>query len=103
MLSKKDLENSITIFNDDCIKVMKEIPDKSLDLIICDLPYGQTKNEWDKKIDLSLLWKEYTRIIKDNGPIILFGQGMFSAELMMSNRKNYRYSLIWEKNNVSGF
>lgn len=103
MLLREDLEKSITIFNDDCLEVMKQIPDKSLDLIICDLPYGQTKNEWDKKINLDLLWKEYMRIIKDNGPIILFGQGMFSAELMLSNKKNYRYSLIWEKNTTSGF
>lgn len=106
MFLKKDYNKNdinINIYNDDCLKVMKTFPDKSIDLIICDLPYGQTKNNWDKKIDLDLLWEEYNRIIKDNGPIILFGQGIFSAELIMSNKKNYRYSLIWEKNNVTGF
>lgn len=102
-LEKEFKENDICLINEDCLKVMKKIPDKSIDIIVCDLPYGQTKNKWDSVIPFEELWGEYNRIIKDNGPIILFGQGMFSSDLMQSNRKNYRYSLIWEKNNVTGF
>ena len=67
------------IYCGDCLEVMPPIVDKSIDMILCDLPYGQTKNEWDSIIDLNVLWKNYLRIIKDNGAIVLFGQGMFTA------------------------
>lgn len=87
---------------------MKNIPDKSIDMILCDLPYGilnkQNKNaKWDCKIDLSLLWEQYLRLIKDNGAIVLFGSGMFTAELMKSNSKIWRYNLIWDKVYKTGF
>lgn len=83
---------------------MKSIPDKSIDLVVCDLPYGQTRNKWDSAIPMDLLWGEYNRICKDAAPIILFGQGMFTAKLMMSNPKMWRYNLIWKKGGrVSGF
>lgn len=92
----------------DCIDGMKCIPDGSIDAIICDLPYGvlNKKNPsavWDKQIPLDKLWSEYERVIKKNGAIILFGQGMFTAELMMSNKKHWRYNLIWDKCKETGF
>ena len=82
---------------------MKEIPSKSLDLILCDLPYGVTKNPCDKKLPYEELWREYKRIIKDNGAILLFGQGRFYVELVESNRKWFRYDLVWDKVLISGF
>lgn len=87
----------------DCLDVMQEIPNNSIDCIICDLPYGVTKNYWDSVIDLDLLWKEYKRIIKDNGAIILFGQDKFTMKVMLSNEKWHRYNLIWDKGAVTGF
>ena len=92
-----------TIYNEDCLVGMKRIPDKSVDMILCDLPYGVTKNKWDSVIPLDELWKHYKRIIKENGAIVLFGQGLFTARLMFSNEKWYRYNLIWEKDRPSGF
>lgn len=83
---------------------MKNIPDKFIDCIICDLPYGTTHNQWDVVIDFNELWTEYNRIIKDNGAIILFGQGMFTAKTMLSNPKMWRYNLVWKKGErTSGF
>ena len=87
---------------------MKEIPDKSIDMILCDLPYSSNKrkttwNDWDCEINLENLWDEYNRIIKDNGAIVLFAQGLFSAQLIMSNFKNYKYEWIWEKEQGTGF
>ena len=87
----------------DCLELMREIPDKSIDLIICDLPYGVTKNKWDKQIDWQELWVQYKRIIKDNAAIVLFGQGKFFVDLVNSNRKWFRYDLIWDKVIISGF
>ena len=87
----------------DCLKLMKNIPDKSIDMILCDLPYGITQNKWDSVIPFDQLWKGYNRIIKDNGAIVLFAQGMFTSDLMQSNRKYWRYNLIWEKDRPSGF
>ena len=76
---------------------MKEIPDKSVDAIITDPPYGVTKNKKDIVIPFDELWKAYNRIIKDHGAIILFGQDKFTARLMLSNEKYHRYNLIWKK------
>ena len=91
------------IYQGDCLELMSGIPDKSIDMILCDLPYGQTKNKWDSVIPLDKLWKHYKRIIKDNGAIVLFGQGMFTAEVMSSNKDWWRYNLIWDKILPSGF
>ena len=91
------------IYNEDCLIGMNTIPDKSIDCIICDLPYECTKNSWDIMINPEDLWKQYERIIKDNGAIILFGQGLFTAKMMMSNQKLWRYNLIWQKTEPSGF
>lgn len=92
------------IYNKDCLEGMKEIDDKSVDAIITDLPYGQTsRNKWDSVIPFKPLWEQYERIIKDNGAIILFANGMFTADLMQSNRKLWKYNLIWEKTQPTGF
>lgn len=88
----------------DCLNLMNEIPDKSINLILCDLPYGQTaRNKWDSVIPFEPLWQQYNRIIKNNGAILLFGNGMFTADLMQSNRKMWKYNLIWEKTQPTGF
>lgn len=82
---------------------MGNLEDKSVDFILCDLPYGVTQNSWDTLIPFSDLWQNYCRIIKDNGAIVLFGQSKFSAKLLLSNEKMYRYSLVWDKCAVTGF
>lgn len=91
------------IYNEDCLIGMQSIDDKSIDCIICDLPYGQTQNKWDSIIPFDKLWKQYKRIIKDNGAIILFGNNLFSAHLIISNEEMYRYSLVWQKTTPTGF
>ncbi len=92
------------LYNDDCLNIMPNIKDKSIDLILADLPFNQTKNKWDILIPFDDLWLNYNRIIKDNGAILLFAQGLFSAQLIMSNPKMYRYDLIYKKGDrTSGF
>ncbi|MEG1725969.1 MAG: site-specific DNA-methyltransferase [Anaerovoracaceae bacterium] len=92
------------IYNEDCLVGMSNILDKSIDMVLCDLPYGQTaRNKWDTVIPFDELWKQYERIIKDNGAIVLFANGMFTADLMKSNVKLWRYNLIWEKTTPTGF
>lgn len=87
----------IDIKQGDCLELMKEIPNKSIDMVLCDLPYGTTHNKWDNIISLDALWGGYERVIKDNGAIVLFGDGMFTANLMLSNPKMWRYNLVWDK------
>lgn len=82
---------------------MKLLPDASIDMILCDLPYGTTQNKWDVTIPFDKLWEQYERVIKSNGAIVLTGQGIFSARLICSNERMYRYSLIWEKTRSGGF
>ena len=96
----KELYN---IINGDCHELMKDIPDKSIDMILCDLPYGVTQNKKDIIIPFDKLWNEYERIIKDKAAILLFGQGTFYIDLVNSNRKLFRYDLIWDKQLTSGF
>ena len=91
----------IKLYNDDCLKIMSEFSDKSIDCIICDLPYNTTKEKWDKEIPFDVLWTNYNRIIKDNGAIILFGQEPFSSKLRLSNIKNYKYDIYWEKERLT--
>ena len=95
--------NEIKLFNGDCIEVMETLPDKSIDLILCDLPYGTTACKWDNIIPFDDLWQQYNRITKDNSAIVLFGSEPFSSFLRMSNIKSYRYDWIWHKNTGSGF
>ncbi len=87
----------------DTIEQMKLIPDKSIDAIICDLPYGTTACKWDSIIDLDLLWKQYKRIIKDNGAIVLTASQPFTTKLISSNYEMFRYEWIWEKTLFSNF
>ena len=86
----------------DCLEFMKSIPDGSIDMILCDLPYGTTACKWDVLIPFNKLWEQYNRIIKPNGNIILFSSALFTVDLINSNRKNFRYKLIWKKNVPTG-
>lgn len=86
-----------------CLYLLPSIPDKSVDMILTDLPYGTTKNRWDTIISPEKMWIEYKRIIKDNGAILLFGQDKFTATVMLSNQKLHRYNLIWNKQLTTGF
>lgn len=100
-MSITDFENKI--IQGDCLEVMPGIPDKSIDLILCDLPYGTTQNKWDSVIDLRQLWDEYMRIIKDNGAIVLTSQGIFTARLMLSNEEWFKYKIVWIKSKATNF
>ena len=86
----------------DCLELMKEIPDKSINMILCDLPYGTTQCSWDTVIPFDKLWEQYNRIIKDNSAIVLFGSEPFSSQLRCSNLKNYKYDWVWDKKIPSG-
>ena len=99
ILENKDYE----LLNGDCLELMKDIPDKSVDMILCDLPYGTTACKWDTVIPFEPLWEQYNRIIKDNGAIVLFGSEPFSSKLRMSNIKSYKYDWIWEKSKGCNF
>ena len=93
----------IQLFNDDCLKVLPTIPDKSIDLILTDPPYGTTGCKCDSSIPFEPMWKELHRIIKDNGCISIFGSEPFSSSLRVSNINNFKYDWIWNKSNVMGF
>lgn len=91
------------LYYGDCLEIMPQIADKSVDMICCDLPYGTTKNKWDSVISLERLWEQYERVIKDNGAIVLFAQMPFTAVLASSNLSLLKYELIWEKESGTGF
>jgi len=91
------------IIEGDCLKIMEEFPSKSIDMILCDLPYGTTQNKWDSVIPLEKLWTSYTRIIKDTGVIALTSQGLFTAKLMTSNEKLFKYKIVWIKSKPTNF
>lgn len=95
--------SKIELYNGDCLEVMKQLPDKSVDMILCDLPYGVTNNMADIALPFDTLWGNYERIIKDNGAIVLFAQGIFFIDLVNSNRKLFRYDLVWDKKLPTGF
>ena len=95
--------NSIKLLCGDCLELMNDIEDKSIDCIICDLPYGTTKCKWDIVIPFDKLWEQYNRIIKDNGAIILFGTEPFSSELRLSNKSDYKYDIYWVKEKPTNF
>ena len=88
------------LYKGDCLELMKDIPDKSVDMILCDLPYGTTSCSWDSVIPFEPLWEQYNRIIKDSSAIVLFGSEPFSSALRMSNIEMFKYDWIWEKNKV---
>jgi len=100
-LHKTDVSGSALI-NADCMDILPYIPDKSVQLILADLPYGTTACKWDSIIDLDLLWKEYKRIIKPYKPIILFGSQPFTTRLISSNYDWFKYCWVWEKNRATG-
>lgn len=92
----------ISLYHSDCLAKMPDIPDNSIDLILCDLPYGTTQCKWDAVIPFKLLWEEYKRIIKENGAIVLFSAQPFTTKLISSNMKDYRYNWYWLKNTATG-
>lgn len=91
------------IYQGDCLEIMKRIPDESIDMILCDLPYGTTQNKWDSVIPLDLLWAEYERVIKPRGAIVLNSQGIFTAKLILSNEKLFKYKFVWVKSKSTNF
>jgi DNA modification methylase len=99
--SIQDFANKI--IQGDCLEVMQKIPSKSVNMILCDLPYGTTQNKWDSIIPLEKLWEQYNRIITDNGVIALTGQGIFTAKLILSNDKNFKYKIVWIKSKPTNF
>ena len=95
--------SKITLINDDCLNAMKDIPDVSIDMILCDLPYGTTSCKWDTIIPFETLWEQYHRIIKPNGAIVLTASQPFTSSLIMSNIKRFKYTWTWLKNKKTGF
>jgi site-specific DNA-methyltransferase (adenine-specific) len=95
------MENQVML--GDCLEVMKDIPDGSVDMILCDLPYGTSKCRWDTIIPFEPLWKEYKRVIKTNGAIVLTASQPFTSVLIGSNFKDYRYNWVWEKSKATGY
>ena len=91
------------IINADCLEIMKQISDKSIDMILADLPYGTTACSWDTIIPFEPLWEQYKRIIKDNGAIVLTSSQPFTSALVMSNVKMFKYEWIWEKHKATNF
>ena len=94
--------SDIKLFCGDCLEEMQNIEDKSVNLILCDLPYGSTSCSWDIIIPFEDLWKEYNRVLTDNGIVVLFSSGFFTIDLINSNRKDFKYKLIWKKNVPTG-
>ncbi len=92
-----------TIYNEDCLIGMKEIPDKSIDMILTDPPYGTTRNKWDVHIDLDAMWLEFNRVIKDHGAMCVTCQQPFETDLINANRRYFRYEWVWDKRCASGF
>ena len=93
----------VDLLQGDCLELMKQIPDKSIDMILCDLPYGKTQCKWDVIIPFEELWSQYNRIVKENGAVVLFGTEPFSSLLRLSNIKNFKYDWIWDKVKGTGF
>ena len=101
---KKEIKEIVNkVHHGDCLDVMQQIPNQSIDMILCDLPYGTTQNPWDSLIPLDKLWEQYERIIKDDGTIVLTSQGIFTAKLILSNEKLFKYKIVWEKSKATNF
>lgn len=92
-----------TLYCGDCLDIMKQIGDGTIDLVLCDLPYGTTQNKWDAVIPFDSLWEQYNRVAKPNAAFVLFAQGLFYVDLVNSNRANFRYDIVWDKQLKSGF
>lgn len=97
------MDNKIDLRHGDCLNIMPKLTDKSIDMVLCDLPYGTTQIRWDKPLELVLLWNEYKRLVRDNGAIVLFSFQPFTTDLINSNRKMFRYEIIWQKTQPTGF
>lgn len=93
---------NIDLYKDECLDALKEIKDKSVDLILVDLPYKQIAQKWDCEIDINKLWEQYDRVLKDNAVILLFASGTFAYELYNAHPKQFKYELIWKKNSPTG-
>ena len=91
------------VIEGDCIEVMRHLPNDSINMVLCDLPYGTTQNKWDSIVPLDELWTEYKRIVKPNGAIVLTSQGLFTAALIMSQPKLFKYKWVWEKSKPTNF
>lgn len=91
------------VIQGDTIDVMKKIPDNSIDMVLVDLPYGTTQNKWDSVIPLDKLWEQYHRIVKENGAMVFTASGLFTAQLMLSNPKEYKYKYVWVKSKATNF
>tara|TARA_B100000035_G_scaffold122425_1_gene104157 strand:- start:318 stop:1130 length:813 start_codon:yes stop_codon:yes gene_type:complete len=98
---EKDLKN--VLIEGDCLSVLKNFPSASIDMVLCDLPYGTTQNKWDSVIDLDRLWSEYNRVVKPSGAIVLTSQGLFTAKIILSNEKYFKYKIVWEKSKPTNF
>lgn len=97
------LGDRVQLYHGDCLELLKNVPDTSVDMVLCDLPYGVTKCKWDSVIPFDSLWSAYRRILKPHGVVALFGVEPFSSKLRMSNLEQFKYDWIWEKTNASGF
>jgi len=101
--AKKFQEKPLSLYQGDCLELMMAVPDKSVDLILCDLPYGTTACKWDSIIPFGQLWEQYNRIVKDKGAVVLFGDEPFSSHLRLSNLSEWKYDWIWSKSKALGF
>ena len=95
--------SDVSLYHGDCLELLKDVPSKSVNMVLCDLPYGTTRNKWDSCINLDALWIEYKRVLAGGGTVALFGQMPFTATLYNSNPKWFRYEYIWVKNRSMGF
>jgi len=100
-LTSASIRNAI--FEGDCLEVLARFPDASIDMVLCDLPYGTTQNKWDCVVDLERLWSEYHRVVKPDGAIVLTSQGLFTAKLILSNERFFKYKIVWEKSKPTNF
>ncbi len=91
------------LFEGDCLEILDRFPNESVDMVLCDLPYGTTQNKWDSVIDLKKLWKAYHRVVKQKGAIVLTSQGVFTAKLILSNERFFKYKIVWEKSKPTNF
>ena len=91
------------VMEGDCLEVMADFPSASIDMVLTDLPYGLTHNTWESLIDLEALWQQYKRVVKPSGAILLTGQGLFTARLILSNPEMFRYKMVWIKSKATNF
>ena len=102
-VSKEEVTEEMQLLQGDCLELMKSIPDGSVDMVLCDLPYGITRNKWDTIVPFEPLWGQYKRVCKGNGAIVLFSAEPFTSSLITSNPKDFKYTLVWYKHYARGF